>query len=123
MRGTIALAFLLLLIASEAVAQLSDNELFASYCFGVLEQRDRSRSEALAMRCDGQTCEGINRQLLKERASEAEQLARLRQYLFIRQASTPNPTAMNLLVLVKQTEPMTILNAWLGELPTLKRNF
>ena len=113
-----------LLFAPMAWAQLSDNEMFASYCFGVLEQREVDRSAALALSCGvDDRCRQGQRTLLKNRGADLETMTRLRQYLFARQATSPSGPAMDALVAIKGNGKRDQQSCDAGRVETLAQSY
>ena len=70
-------------VSMEALAQvpISDVELLAAYCVGVLQQRDTDRRHALAQPCTLPNCDEIRSVLLREQAEDAQRLSRYQKYL------------------------------------------
>jgi len=89
---------------ADAQEPISDNELFASYCFGVFQQREVERQKALSYPCNGdQTCESLQHDSLKDRAQESARMERLRQYLLIKMGTRGlSPASTAALTAVKQ---------------------
>jgi hypothetical protein len=60
---------------------MSDTEMFAAYCLGIFEQREKDRSSAPGMPCTYSGCDNLRSNLAKERAEDAQLYPRYQQYM------------------------------------------
>ena len=94
------------LVSPEALGQVpvSDVELVAAYCVGVLQQRDTDRTSAFAQSCTFPICDEIRSVLLKEHAEDAQRLARYRSYLAAKTLTGPSDSPSRGLVAMSASQ-------------------
>ena len=100
------LVALCVLVSPEALGQVpvSEVELLAAYCVGVLQQRDTDRTSALAQSCTFPICDEVRSALLKEQAQDVQRLARYRSYLAAKTLTGPTDGRSSRLVAMSASQ-------------------
>lgn len=123
-RYLFALAFVVCTYATAAAAQPTDNEMFAAYCLGVVEQQAADRTLGLQADCKGATvCEEAKRDSQREAPGEAERLQRLKTYLLLRQGTSPEGQVVRSLAMLKQKGIADTKQCLEGTLANFEKSF